>query len=186
MKKAEILKKYKQEVRSGDFQKIHEQYGKEHQKLFKKYEIKNRLLAPLIILSVGLAAGEIACIATDNPAGFYALIIPLILSFIAIKINNSVIDSKQRKMQQRGSKYRNADMLLQDKYYNDYHSVIGYYKDLYAIDSTCSDYDSNHDIHICGVTGQPISDTEYLLKCKKPHAFKRCECTTAYYKSLHD
>ncbi|MDE5984083.1 MAG: hypothetical protein K2H13_02365 [Eubacterium sp.] len=74
-----------------------DEYKKESLALSHKYDVKHKLSAPLAIIAVLLVIGGILCIIMDEPVLFYILLVILIVDLVVRKINNKIVEHRERK-----------------------------------------------------------------------------------------
>lgn len=184
MKNSEILQRYKTEIRSGKYTEIHDKYKKESLALSHKYDVKNKLSVPLAIIAVLLVIGSILCIIIDEPILFYILLVILIVDLIIRKINNKIVEHKENK-NHKSSSYSDELKKLNNRFYFENNSVIGYFNSL--IYDGCGDYDENSGNYYCSLTGKQLTLHEYYHQCNGGCAFNtKCPYSNQYYTSLYE
>lgn len=183
MKNSEILARYKQEVNSEKYSKIHDNYRNDYSQLSKKYEVVNKGSKPLAIISALLFLCAIVCIPTDQPIMFWIFCGLLVLVLIIWKINNAIYSRKEDKKYSYNSAFSNGVSELNSKYLIEYNSVIGYKMELNK--GCCCDYDENTENYYCCVTGRQLHYPDYI-QCEKAYAFDKCKYSKMYYDNLYE
>lgn len=182
MKNSEILKRYKYEVNSDKYRKIHDNYRNDYSQLSKKYEVVNKGSKPFAIISVLFFLGAIVCIPADQPIICWILCGLLVLTLLIWKINNVICDYKDTKSHNSKSLFSKELEELNLKYLIEYNSVIGYISKLHK--GSCCDYDENTENYYCCVTGCQLHYPDYI-QCKEVYAFDRCKYSKMYYGNLY-
>lgn len=182
MKNSEILQRYKLEVKSEKFQEIHENYRRESSQLYSKYEVKNHLSIPLLIIAIITVICCIFSLVKDNAVAFYMLLATLVVVLIVRKLNKIVVENRDDKAHSIGSLYSKELVELRYNYLSQYNSVVGLFE---AINDCCCDYDDNSEQYYCCVTGRKLNYPEYI-SCQKKYAFNSCDCSKMYYKDVYE
>lgn len=182
MKNSEILIRYKHEVNSAKYEKIHDNYRKDYAQLINKYQITNKGTKPLAVISVLLFIICIYCVVIDNPIACWIFCGILALVLIIWKVNNCIYKNKENKIYSKSSALHHDITNLNAKYLSEYNSVIGYFREL--DENSCCDYDSYTENYYCSVNGRQLSYPEYL-HCKNAHAFEKCKYSKEYYNNLY-
>lgn len=183
MKNSEILRRYKCEVNSDEYRKIHQNYQIDYSQLFKKHKVVNKGSKPLAVISALLFLCAIVCIPTDQPIMFWIFCGLLALALLIWKISNVICNYKDDKNHNSNSLFSKELDELNLKYLNDYNSVIGYFKMLPK--GCCCDYDENTEDYYCSITGSPLPYPAYT-QCKTAHAFNSCKYSKMYYDNLYE